>query len=98
MFRAAHAAATEAPTAAEPVKLTARTGGASIRAEPTVAPVPGITLKTPAGIPACNAVSASNDAIADESSAGFSTTVFPKASAGAAFQSGMAKGKFQGVM
>jgi len=30
--------------------------------------------------------------------AGFSTTVLPKASAGALFQAGMAIGKFQGVI
>ena len=34
----------------------------------------------------------------DDCSAGFSTTVLPNASAGAAFQSGIASGKFHGVI
>ena len=44
------------------------------------------------------ALSASRMATCDACSAGLSTTVLPNASAGAAFQSGMATGKFHGVI
>jgi hypothetical protein len=36
--------------------------------------------------------------VAEDTSEGFQITAFPKASAGAIFQAGMAIGKFQGVM
>ncbi len=42
--------------------------------------------------------SASRSAVAVASGAGLSTTVLPKARAGAAFHSGIARGKFQGVI
>ena len=61
-------------------------------------PGPKIMLNTPAGAPASQMISASAAAIAGVWLAGFSTTVLPKASAGAAFQAGMAMGKFQGVI
>ena len=80
------------------MKLTARTSSASISSAPMAAPAPSSTLKTPAGSPAAAAVSASATAHRDDASAGLSTTALPKASAGAAFQSGMASGKFHGVM
>jgi hypothetical protein len=98
IFLAAHAAATRLPTPVDPVKLTARTGSAARSALPTVPPAPSTTLNTPAGSPASAAVRARSVAVKDACSAGFSTTVFPNASAGAAFQMGMAAGKFQGVM
>src|SRR5665213_3337079 len=98
MLRALADAATRAPTAPEPVKLTARTSGASSRAEPTVVPAPRSTLKTPRGIPAVKAVSARSVARYDDDSAGFSTTVLPNARAGAAFHRGIASGKFHGVI
>src|SRR5690349_6363407 len=82
ILRAAAAAATDAPTAAEPVKLTARTGAAPISAGPTVAPGPGTTLNTLAGRLASTAVSARSEAMDDASSAGFRTTVLPHANAG----------------
>src|SRR5688572_12846008 len=98
MLRRAAVAATCAPTAPEPVKLTARTSGAATSAAPTAGPVPSTTLNTPAGIPAACADSASSTATCDDISAGLSTTVLPNASAGAAFQSGIASGKFHGVI
>src|SRR6185437_7724164 len=98
MLRAAAVAATRAPTAPEPVKLTARTSGAARIAAPTVAPAPNRTVNTPAGMPAAEAVSASSAARYDDDSAGLSTTVFPNASAGAPFHSGIANGKFHGVI
>src|SRR5450830_1384051 len=98
MLRDAAEAATRAPTAEDPVKLTARTRSSHRSAEPITAPEPRSTLKTPGGIPAADAVSASSVATYEDASAGLSTTVFPNAIAGAAFQSGIATGKFHGVM
>src|SRR3954469_2426315 len=98
MLRLAASAATVAPTRPEPVKLTARTASDPTSAGPRAAPSPSNTLKTPPGNPAASAHSASTTAHRDEDSAGFNTTVFPNASAGAVFQSGIASGKFHGVM
>src|SRR5215472_3162043 len=98
MFRRAAAAATVAPILPEPVKLTACTSSASISRDPTTSPAPNNTLNTPLGMPAAAAHSARNAADCDEDSAGLRTTVLPNASAGAAFQSGIATGKFHGVM
>jgi len=79
------------------VKLMPRTSGFPISASPTTGPRPKTTLKTPGGSCAASAVPARSDATAEEVSAGFRTTVFPNARAGAAFQRGIATGKFQGV-
>src|SRR5215208_820517 len=98
MLRAAAALATPAPTRPDPVKLTARTSAAAMSAGPIACPVPTSTLNTPGGNPAAVAHSARNNAERDADSAGLSTTVLPNANAGAAFHSGMAIGKFQGVM
>ena len=98
MFRAAAAVAIPAPTAAEPVKLTPRTAGSASSAGPSTEPAPSTTLKTPGGSPAASALSAIRLATCDAPSAGLSTTVFPKANAGAAFQRGIAAGKFHGVI
>ena len=92
-------AATRAPTAAEPVKLIPRTSGARSSASPTSAPRAEQHVEHPGGQrrrPA--AVSASRSATSVDCSDGLRTTVFPNASAGAAFQRGMASGKFHGVM
>ncbi len=97
-MRFAAIVATRVPTFIEPVKLTSRTCGWLIRISPAVTPEPSSTLNTPAGSPAAIAVSASSVATYDAISLGLSTTVLPNASAGAAFQSGMATGKFHGVM
>src|SRR5215468_11542434 len=98
MLRAAAAAATRAPTLDEPVKLTAATEELFSKGSPMTDPEPSKTLKTPAGRPAAAAVSAKSVPIWEAASAGFKTTVFPNARAGAAFQSGIASGKFQGVI
>src|SRR6187551_989242 len=98
MFLVAAALATPAPTLPEPVKLTARTSGASMSAGPIACPVPMSTLKTPAGTPAVEAHSARKSADRADDSAGFKTTVLPNANAGAAFHSGIAIGKFHGVI
>ena len=52
---------------------------------------------TPSGKPACWQTSANNNAVSGVVSAGFSTTVFPAASAGAIFQANISNGKFQGI-
>ncbi len=56
------------------------------------------TLSTPAGRPASSASTASASAVSGVCSAGFSTTVQPAASAGAALRVTIAAGKFHGVM
>ena len=65
------------------------TSGCSTRRVPTIDPLPTTTLITPSGIPASSASSASRSAESGVSSAGFSTTVFPVASAGPSFQEAM---------
>src|SRR5438270_545559 len=98
MLRAAAALATPAPTRPEPVKLTPRTSGAAISAGPMDCPAPISTLNAPRGNPAVAAHSARASAERADDSAGLSTTVLPNANAGAAFHSGIATGKFQGVI
>ena len=51
-----------------------------------------------AGIPASRQISASTIAVIGVALAGFSTTVFPVASAGASFQAAISSGKFQGTI
>lgn len=58
---------------------------------------PGTTLSTPAGRPAASAASAMRNASRTVSSAGFSTTVHPAASAGASLRKEIACGTFQGT-
>lgn len=55
-------------------------------------------LKTPAGRPLRDRISARAQAEPGTRSAGLKTTQLPQARAGAIFQAGMAMGKFQGVM
>ena len=61
-------------------------------------PLPGITVKTSLGIPASRANSPKRIAVIGVYSAGFKTTVFPAASAGANPQPAIGIGKFQGTM
>ena len=68
------------------------------QALPAVRPGPTTTLTTPSGRPASSASSAKRSAVRGVSSAGFSTTVLPAASAGASFQEAIVRGKFQGVI
>ena len=56
------------------------------------------TLTTPGGNPASATSSASSSAVSGVVSAGFSTTVFPQARAGAIFQAAISNGKFQGMI
>ena len=80
------------------MKLTARMRGSSTSAFPIAPPGPVTTLITPGGRPASTSASASRWVHTGVSEAGFSTTVQPATSAGAVFQTGIAKGKFHGVM
>ena len=65
---------------------------------PARAPGPTTTFSTPSGSPASDASSAKRSAVSGVSSAGFSTTVLPAASAGPSFQEAIVSGKFQGVI
>ena len=85
------------PTSVEPVNAIFCTPGWFTKAAP-VAPAPVMMLTTPLGKPACWQISANNRAVREVNSAGFSTTVFPIARAGAIFQESMSKGKFQGMI
>ena len=89
---------TSRPTSVEPVKAILATSGCSTSRWPTTEPGPTTTLRTPSGIPASSASSASRKAESGVSSAGLSTTVFPQASAGPSFQLAMLSGKFQGTI
>ena len=64
---------------------------------PAVSPKPGTTWSTPSGTPASAASSARRSAVSGDCSAGFSTTLFPVASAGPTFQLAIRSGKFQGT-
>jgi hypothetical protein len=55
-------------------------------------------FNTPAGSPALSKIETTADAVAGVRVAGLKTTVLPLTRAGAIFQTGMATGKFQGVM
>ena len=86
------------PISFEPVKLMARMRGSSTSRSPTALPGPVMTLRTPLGSPASTKASASRCVQMGVSEAGFKTTVQPATSAGAVFHTGIAKGKFHGVM
>ena len=55
-------------------------------------------FRTPFGIPARSKIETTAVAVAGVRDAGLKTTVLPLTSAGAIFQTGMATGKFHGVM
>ena len=95
--RCAACTASRVPTSFEPVKLMALIRSSASRAGPTFDPRPTTRFKTPGGSPAFSSTSARCQAVTGVSSAGFSTTVLPKARHGATFQVGIATGKFQGV-
>src|SRR5262249_8248058 len=65
---------------------------------PASPPGPGTTLSTPGGTPASAASSASRRAVSGVAEAGLTTSELPSASAGAAFQGGMARGECHGTM
>jgi len=80
------------PVAVDPVNATQSTSGCRPSAWPATGPVPGTTLKTPAGMPACSASAASRNALSDDCSAGLRMTLLPAASAGATFQAAISSG------
>ena len=86
------------PTSVDPVKQTLRTNGWVTNRCPTTEPLPGMTVRTPSGIPASRASSPIRTAVSGVSSAGFTTTVLPDASAGATPQPKIGIGKFHGTI
>ena len=85
------------PTSVEPVKAILDISLWFAIHEP-VLPSPVTIFTTPAGIFASIQSSAKKRAVSDVVSAGFNTTVFPVASAGAIFQASISRGKFQGII
>ncbi len=85
------------PTSVEPVKAILSMSLCSTISAP-VAPSPVTMLTTPGGSPASMHTSAKASAVSGVNSAGFSTTVFPAASAGAIFQASIRSGKFHGMI
>ena len=83
------------PTSVEPV-TPLPTSGCSTSASPTAGPGPRTTLSTPGGSRLGPRLRVAKDG--EERLAGFSTTVFPAAIAGAVFQLPMFSGKFHGVI
>ena len=87
------------PTGVEPVNDSLRSRGSAMIGSDTVrAVLVGMTLTTPAGTPASSSSWAKRRVVSGVSSAGFTTTVQPAASAGAILRVAIASGKFQGVM
>ena len=86
------------PTSPEPVNAITSTSICIASALPVISPSPVITLKTPSGMPASKASSASLRSVRDAFSAALITMELPVASAGANFQEPIIKGKFQGMI
>ena len=86
------------PTSVDPVNDTFRTLGCVTNASPTTEPLPGKTCRAPGGKPASVASSAMRSAVNGDRLAGFNTTTFPAANAGAAFHAAIGSGKFQGTI
>ena len=63
-----------------------------------LAPEPITRFSTPAGNPACSKISTIRMAVKGVIVAGLKTTVFPQTRAGAIFHTGIATGKFHGVI
>ena len=85
------------PTSVEPVNATLSIPSARTRCAP-VEPSPVTMLTTPGGTCAWRQTSAKRSAVSGVVSAGFSTTVFPHASAGAIFHASIRSGKFHGTI
>ena len=85
------------PTSVDPVNATLSMPGCSTSARP-VSPAPVTMFTTPGGRSACWQISANASAVSGVVSAGFSTTVFPQASAGAIFHASISSGKFHGMI
>jgi hypothetical protein len=85
------------PTSVEPVNAILSTASCFTRCEP-VSPAPVTMFTTPGGSSASRITSARSSAVSGVVSAGFSTVVFPAASAGASFHAAIRRGKFHGMI
>src|SRR5208282_3273967 len=83
------------PTSVDPVNAILSTSGCWTSASP-VDPSPVTMLTTPAGRPASWQIPAKASAVSGVNSAGFNTTVFPVARAGAIFHASISSGKIPG--
>lgn len=86
------------PTSVPPGNDTFFTSGSRTSASPITEPLPGSTEITPRGTPACSQSRASASDASGVTSAGFSTTALPAASAGPSFCASEAIGEFHGVI
>jgi hypothetical protein len=84
------------PTSVDPVNATLSTSPLTISAPARPSPVTMLT--TPGGSSAWRTTSQKRRAVSGVVSAGFSTTVFPAASAGAIFHASISSGKFHGMI
>ncbi len=84
------------PTSVEPVNAILSTSDFTSAAPARPSPV--MMFTTPGGSSAWRSTSQKRSADSGVVSAGFSTTVFPAASAGAIFQASIRSGKFQGMI
>ena len=82
------------PTSGDPVNATLSIPGWPATSWPA-SPSPVTMLTTPGGSPASAQISANASAVSGVLSAGFSTTVFPQARAGAIFHASMSSGELQ---
>ncbi|MNF84852.1 hypothetical protein D3C84_672320 [compost metagenome] len=94
----AHWAISSLPMAVEPVNDNLRTCALAVSSAPMAMASPVITLKIPAGMPACSASAAMASAEKGVSGAGLTMHGQPAASAGPALRVIIAAGKFHGVM
>jgi hypothetical protein len=74
------------PTSVEPVKATTSMSGCRAMATPTTSPLPGTTLRTPAGMPASPPSSAIRRRLRAVWPAGLMTMLLPVARTGPSFQ------------
>ncbi|MCY1439783.1 hypothetical protein D9M71_560330 [compost metagenome] len=87
------------PTWVEPVKEMKAGTGCSTKASPISAPAPTTTLNAPAGSPASSKIRArSRPPVTGVSLAGLTTTVLPRARAGARERAVRCSGKFHGLI
>ena len=86
------------PTSVDPVNTILRTSGCVTNRSPTTEPLPGSTWNRSAGSPASTANSPSRIVVNGVHSAGFTSTAFPAASAGAKPHDAIVIGKFHGVI
>src|SRR3979490_259881 len=82
----AQVSATLRPVTVPPVNEIVPIFGWAVIGEPTLGPVPWMTLSTPFGRPASAQISQSKNAVIGVSSLGLAMAVFPHAMAGAIFQ------------